>query len=93
MFRAFSPSSTLLSLFPSTNSTLLSLFPSAHHPPTTTHPPKTITTNHKKQQQSGELTNRLTADCAKISNVVSLNVNIMSRQTIQVRIICVVCAP
>ena len=33
--------------------------------------------------QSGELTNRLTADTNKISNVVSLNINIMARQTIQ----------
>ncbi|EWM22704.1 atp-binding cassette sub-family b member 9, partial [Nannochloropsis gaditana] len=33
--------------------------------------------------KSGELTNRLTADCVKISNVVSLNVNILLRQAIQ----------
>ncbi len=57
--------------------------PFHHHPPT--HPPPQPQKDIAffDANQSGELTNRLTADCSKISNVVSLNVNIMLRQTIQ----------
>lgn len=32
------------------------------------------------QNQTGELTNRLSADCNKISNLISLNLNILARQ-------------
>lgn len=83
------------------NSTLLSFPTIPPHPPVT-HPQGTrivCRLRHElfksllkqevaffDQNQSGELTNRLTADCAKISNVVSLNINIMSRQTIQARL-------
>lgn len=36
-------------------------------------------------RDTGELTNRLSADCSKFSSVVASHINVLLRQTIQVR--------
>ena len=36
-------------------------------------------------KDTGELTNRLSADCSKFSSVVASHVNVLLRQTIQVK--------
>ena len=58
----------------------------SHHPP----PPMTPPTHPDTQiaffdrNDTGELTSRLSADAAKLSNVVSFHINIIVRQSIQV---------